>query len=1057
MNCKKCGKEINKTDIFCPNCGTKIEKRSNRKLVGIGILIFVVIIAGIILVPCFRGALSDKVEKQEYSSDKPFSIYTLNSENVKHDDSSGIDYVDNMIIIFFDNEATEDYKNGLIQSINGTIKGQIKSANQYQVEVSPRSLEELKYICNGMEEAEYVLNATYDTVVDSDILSESIPNDKWGDNLLNKNIWDEDNPIGNNWWAEAIQAPSAWDYNDKFKNIKIGIVDSGFDYNHEDLQGKITFLSKNNQELNNKDAHGTHVAGIIGAIPNNEKGITGLVWNSELLCYDWEPTWIQEKLTNWNTETQIYGGLIRSVEAGAKVVNFSLGKSHGLENNQKNYSEDDINHEGEVASTYIASLLLSGNDFVVVQSAGNGDSDGMGVDAKNNCLFASVTEDNCVSITDKVSKKDILERIIIVGNAMNDGGGKFTQALDSNGGTQVDICAPGTDIYSTIPGDWSLFQFHGSYETKSGTSMAAPIVSGVAAMVWSANENLTGADVKRIVCDGKNTVYSVDDNPKSPDAIGTYRMVNAKLAVEAALKNEKDSIAYNYGENTLIGVINKEKWTHTLENDMTAYILHLETPATFNLQGDYELRDISEVQIWTDKIDEKYIGKKVKVTGDISRQAGTIYYRRNVVIWPAQISFADSNVSSPDDNSSILAQQTKSPASNNKEILEIKTTEDLIAFSANVNAGNSYTGKTVKLLNDLTFDANATGNYESAGKTDKPFSGVFEGNNHTITGINIYQEKDYAGLFGYISNGTVQNLTVNNVIIKGCSDVGVIAGGLGNGSIRNCTVSGELSISRFTTSAGSSYGGVVGYSGKGSIINCTSNVSIDAKAHIGGIVGDARQSSITDCVNNGNIESSTGPCGGIVGSLGYSGTNSTISSCRNSGTLTGNTNGLAGIVGEVHTGSSVQWSYNSGSIDGFAVAGIVGLNHGFVRSCYNVGSLKARAGAGGISFMCNRGGKIENCYNAGAISGSGVGGISGAMGNRDTKGDGGTIENCYYLDSSANVGVHSDADDGIINNVVAVSDTELQSVNFVNTLNDGYHDSENNKPWKAGNPYPVIQ
>ena len=76
----------------------------------------------------------------------------------------------------------------------------------------------------------------------------------------------------------------------------------------------------------------------------------------------------------------------------------------------------------------------------------------------------------------------------------------------------------------------------------SGTSMSAPIVTGVASLVWAANGDLTGLDVKRIVCDEKNTVYPVADNtsPSHP-LVNTYRMVNANLAVQAALNASLDN------------------------------------------------------------------------------------------------------------------------------------------------------------------------------------------------------------------------------------------------------------------------------------------------------------------------------------------------------------------------------------------------------------------------------------------------------------------------------------------------------------------------------------
>lgn len=99
------------------------------------------------------------------------------------------------------------------------------------------------------------------------------------------------------------------------------------------------------------------------------------------------------------------------------------------------------------------------------------------------------------------------------------------QASFSNGGDQVDIAAPGVSIYSTVAG---------GYDAMQGTSMAAPMVAATAAMVWGANPALKGRDIKAILCE--NTAANVLDHPNSPKALGSYPLLNAKLAVEAAFQ-----------------------------------------------------------------------------------------------------------------------------------------------------------------------------------------------------------------------------------------------------------------------------------------------------------------------------------------------------------------------------------------------------------------------------------------------------------------------------------------------------------------------------------------
>jgi subtilisin family serine protease len=92
---------------------------------------------------------------------------------------------------------------------------------------------------------------------------------------------------GGNWSVEAIQALSAWDYQYFFNRtilpykINVGIVDAGVQDNHEDLTGKVFFPDAQSIADNDPyDNHGTHVAGIMGAIPNNGKGVTGILWDT---------------------------------------------------------------------------------------------------------------------------------------------------------------------------------------------------------------------------------------------------------------------------------------------------------------------------------------------------------------------------------------------------------------------------------------------------------------------------------------------------------------------------------------------------------------------------------------------------------------------------------------------------------------------------------------------------------------------------------------------------------------------------------------------------------
>lgn len=485
----------------------------------------------IIDIPIFHDVMEVVgIEENVVDSDSDANLYIPTEDSLSVDDETGTVYVSNMVLIFF-NPGTEQAEiDKVIKSVNGVVVGTIPIIDQYQVQIESHSLAELKAICEDLKKFDSVFDAIYDTAFEID--SDVVPDDPWKKSLFSKEEWSEKKPDGSNWWIEAIEAPSAWEEDCDFDTIKVGIVDNGFDTGHEDLKNKIKYVSP----VNNKADHGTHVAGIIGAEANNKKGITGIVWNCELYTYDWELN-TSQKIVNkvfgleWSTFNQILGGTVVLVEKGAKVINLSVGQTKSMKGTTR--SEDEIDANGYYSSLYLNSLLSRGYDFVIVQSSGNGNANDESVDAIYNGIFTSINKDNCVE-SSSVKFEDIFNRVIVVGAAQNDGNNAYTQPYWSNAGSRVDICAPGKDVYSTVPGGlW------GKYENMEGTSMAAPVVAGVASLVWSANNELSGADIKRIICDPKNTKYEVQDNTTSKHPLNnTYRMINAALSLKAAIEYE---------------------------------------------------------------------------------------------------------------------------------------------------------------------------------------------------------------------------------------------------------------------------------------------------------------------------------------------------------------------------------------------------------------------------------------------------------------------------------------------------------------------------------------
>ncbi len=102
-----------------------------------------------------------------------------------------------------------------------------------------------------------------------------VPNDGLGWKTAD---WDEEHPGGANWAWEFIKLPTAWNITNGSKDVKIGVVDLGFDIKHEDLKDNID----SSISIQSVDEHGTHVTGIIGAKGNNSIGISGVMWDADL-------------------------------------------------------------------------------------------------------------------------------------------------------------------------------------------------------------------------------------------------------------------------------------------------------------------------------------------------------------------------------------------------------------------------------------------------------------------------------------------------------------------------------------------------------------------------------------------------------------------------------------------------------------------------------------------------------------------------------------------------------------------------------------------------------
>ncbi len=259
---------------------------------------------------------------------------------------------------------------------------------------------------------------------------------------LDQNITpnDPEYTAGKLWGLNSINAPAAWTIMTKAK-IVVSVIDTGIDYTHEDLAANMwngpsnahgyNFIN-NNSDPQDRNGHGTHVAGIIGAVGNNGAGVVGVNWSVPIMAL------------------QVFGsdGSFSGSDNVVRAIDFSIGNKAKIINaswNGPNFSQalKEAINRAETAG------------LLIVAAAGNDEG-----------------SDNDVVPTYPASYANA--NIITVLSIDQNG---HLASRSNFGKTSVQIGAPGDDIDSSVPGN--------QYKLKSGTSMAAAYVSGAAALVWS--------------------------------------------------------------------------------------------------------------------------------------------------------------------------------------------------------------------------------------------------------------------------------------------------------------------------------------------------------------------------------------------------------------------------------------------------------------------------------------------------------------------------------------------------------------------------------------------
>ena len=478
-------------------------------------------------------------------------VYQPEEAHLAFDEDGLITYYDNLLTVFLTREFAPEELRVMLDSVDGTLVTYLSGAvDLLQITVSPTDLPHLKDLAAQIAAMDGVLDADYE-----------IPMEIGADTAADLNPWplggyeeedrgNEERPDGWDWWAEKIRAYTAWSYDELSGNVTVGILDNGFDTDHEDLSGQMEKLHWYSRQ--SEAEHGTMVAGIIAA-KNNAVGIRGVADRAKLIYVDtaYKDNDILKDVSN-GKYIKYMSSMIE--EKGAAVINLSWGFSRDAEDK---YLQD---HPGTRTEDYVRkarewdaaaekhakksmmlmiSLLLNRQDFLIVESAGNGlkhvgmNSDSDAIEAVRNGYFCGITEDLYTTflksleeeqpdllyqIQSKIPFQSLTEHIMVVGATDQDD----MMTNMSNYGRQVSITAPGLLILSTLPNN--------EYYWKDGTSLAAPMVSGAAALLRSMDPSLSMTEVRSILLRTarQNAAVGV-----GVDAGSTYPILDVGAAVES--------------------------------------------------------------------------------------------------------------------------------------------------------------------------------------------------------------------------------------------------------------------------------------------------------------------------------------------------------------------------------------------------------------------------------------------------------------------------------------------------------------------------------------------
>ncbi|NRT76933.1 S8 family peptidase [Clostridium beijerinckii] len=406
------------------------------------------------------------------------SIFTLVSVSDYLPRNNGMNSTSNSVSNFVKSLRSGDL-DSLLSSVKDIISVDKNNNNKYNL-VSPKDLEQ--YILNEIGDIKgiKIINEPKIIKIIKPIQKTPVKSDfRLGEINENTNKAVNDPGYKYEWDISYTEADKAWPLIKQKREINVAVLDTGVDYTHPDLKNRVlkskgyNFVD-NNSDTMDDNGHGTHVSGIIAANANDNIGIAGIDGTLDVKI-------IPIKVLDSNGEgdvNDIVKGIKYAADNGADIVNLSFGA------NEKSKS---------IAEAI--SYAKSKGAFVVA-AAGNDNEDSDNISPAGDGAFT------------------------VAAMSYN-----YKKASFSDYGNCIKVSAPGVEILSTVPG---------GYEAWDGTSMAAPVATGIAAMVKAEDPNLSPSQIEDVLDSTAKDIMS-----KGKDKQSGYGLIDAYNAIKKVKQLEK--------------------------------------------------------------------------------------------------------------------------------------------------------------------------------------------------------------------------------------------------------------------------------------------------------------------------------------------------------------------------------------------------------------------------------------------------------------------------------------------------------------------------------------